>query len=70
MSLNCNFLKELGGVGQGLQSKKTIRGGGMDIFWNHTFEEFMGKLTTIRKSNIFSEVTSITYAKLVLVRTV
>ena len=42
----------------------------MDIFWNHTFEEFVGKLTTIRKSNIFSEVTSITYAKLVLVRTV
>jgi len=25
--------------GWGLKLKKTLRGGGMDIFWNHTFKE-------------------------------
>ena len=26
-------------VGWGVKLEKTLRGGGMDIFWNHTFHE-------------------------------
>jgi len=34
MKLNWNFWRVGGG---GVQSKKTVHGGGMDIFWNRTF---------------------------------
>ena len=32
--------------GWGGQTGKTLRGGGMDIFWNHTFTIFKQKLLT------------------------
>ena len=33
-------------VGWGVKLEKTLRGGGMDIFWNHTFHIIVG-LTNI-----------------------